>query len=288
MSNERTCVRCDVEKRPKDYLGDNDVCKDCAMTRLTVQAIKDYQVCSLFYSYRYEDKEYEPLNNRVLMADRFHETLTRVVAFFFYKKQSGVTPSYNAIINRWERLWFPKDMDAYDVAVEQHTVSHGNLTQYSTQAAKGLLKLYEDFEDKSIQPILIDEDYSVPIRSDIILDGTLDLVYRIDGEYHVIKWVTTQKRPTMPSLVMEFAGTRAAYDHRKPAGQKVNYAIYDLGSDNPGRVDYDMTDVPAGMIEYWAEQAKLGEFVPRRGYTAYCKGCPFDIPCKGFSFVGLT
>ncbi len=288
MSNERTCTRCDVEKRPKDFLGDNEVCKDCAMTRLTVQAIKDYQVCSLFYSYRYHDKEYEPMNNRVLMADRFHDVLTRVVAFFFYKKQSGVTPSYNAIVNRWERLWFPKEMDAYDLAIEQHTISHGNLAQYSNVAVMGLKKLYEDFESADIQPMLINEDFSVPIASDVILDGNLDLVYRIGGEYHVIRWSTTQKKPSLANLQMEFAGTRLAWNHRSPAGLKVKYAVYDLGSDSPGRMDFDIDSVPRGLIEYWADQAKLGEFVPRRGYTAYCKGCPFDVPCKGFSFVGLT
>lgn len=258
------------------------------MTRLTVESIKDYQVCSLFYSYRYQDKEYEPMNNRVIMADRFHETLSRVVAFFFYKKQSGVTPSYNAIINRWERLWFPKNMDAYDLAIEQHTVSHGNLSSYSTKAVEGLRKLYEDFGSTDIQPMLIDEDFSVPIRSDIILDGKLDLVYRENGQYTVVRWSTEGRKPTPSHLQMEFAGIKLAYDHRKPVGQKVNYKIYDLGSDNPGFVDVDIDTIPDGLIEYWADQVREGDYVPRRGYTAYCKGCPFDEPCKGFSFVGLT
>ena len=281
----RVCGRCGIEKRPKEYLSlDHKNCKDCSMTVVTVDAIKDFQVCSLFYDYRFNQKIHEPVNNRVIMADRFHETLSRVAAFFFYKKQSGITPSYNAIVNRWERLWFPKDMDAYDLALEQHTVSHGNLAHYSNIAVMGLKKLYEDFESMDIQPMLIDEDFSVPVGPEVILDGKFDLVYRDNGVYNVVKWSTKKKKPNPESMQMEFASLKLAYDHRKPPGQNVKYHIYDLGSDNPGNTPVNMMGNDSGLIKFWSEQIREQEYVPRRGYTAYCKGCPFDEECASFSF----
>lgn len=278
------CNRCGVEKRPKDFLGDRTRCKSCSMSTLTVDSIKDFQVCSLFYDYRYNQELYEPKNNRVVMANNFNETLTRVISFLLYKKQSGVTPSYNAIVNRWQRLWFPKDMDAYDLAVERHTVSHGNLTQYSTKAVVGLKQLYDDFDSDKIEPILINEHYSVPITPEIILEGIIDLIYRVGDRYHVVMWSTKQKKPNPNSLQMEISGLKLAVENRSIPQDNITYHMYDVGSDKPGFITIEDELLDSSLVTYWGRQTVEGEYVPRRGYTAYCKGCPFDEQCKEFSF----
>lgn len=282
---EKPCLRCGVEKRPKDFLDENPVCKDCAMVTVSIDAIKDFQVCSLFYDYRYNKHLNEPTNNRDIMAERFRNTIIRAANFFFYKKQSGVPTSYNALVNRWERLWFPKDMDAYDLMLEQHTISHGNLVQYSNIAVQSLKRLYEDFEDKTIQPLLIKEEYNVPLHRDVILNGDIDLTYRQGDQYTAIHWSTGQRKPGLATFQMELAALKLAYQHRDHSNRRVNYAIYDLGSESPGMIKIPESDIMSGVIEFWSKEMLDQKYVPRRGYTAYCKGCPFDAACREFEFA---
>lgn len=281
---EKSCTRCFTEKRPKDFLDDSPTCKDCSMRVVTVDSIKDFQVCSLFYDYRYNKSQSEPTNNRTIMAQRFRNTFIRVLNFYLYKKQSGIEPSYNALVNRWQRLWFPKEMDAYDMLVEKHTISHGNLAKYSNIAVQSLKQFHEDFSSVKIDPMLIQEEYMVPIGSEVILSGTIDFMYRQNGEYNVVMWTTEKKRLSLASLQMEFAALKLAYDHRRTHTDKVNYHFYDLGSERPGLVKVNHEDIMTGVLEFWSNEMLNQKYVPRRGQTAYCKGCPFDDQCKSFSF----
>jgi hypothetical protein len=249
---------------------------------LNVQAIRDYQVCSLFYDYRYQKKLIEPMQAQKILADRFQNVLTRVIAFYFYKKQTGFTPSYNALINRWERLWFPKDMEPYDLLIEQHGTVHGNLADYSVIAAAGLLKMYEDFSEMNTAPLLIDESFTVPMDKDIQFTGKIDLALRKGDDYAVYMWSTQRRRPALSSLAMEFAGVKYAFDYRtRGRFKKVRYFLYDFASSNPGIIEMQEEDIPVDALEFWAKQIKMADrFVPRRGLTAYCKGCVFDEPCR--------
>jgi hypothetical protein len=259
--------------------------KEEEVLTLTVPQIKDYMVCELFYNYRYQEKLYERVVGRELMAQRFESTLKKVVSFFFYKKQANITPSYNALLNRWEKLWFPKDMTAYDIAVEQHEIAHNNMLSFSNIAAVSLERFYNDFAKDEGVPMLIDESYLVPLGDKVRLRGSMDLVLRSKGNYKVIKWSARTRKPGgMNSLMLEFAGQRIAYDHRNNESPRpVRFTLYNL-HENPGfqTVEQPNSDEMKALI-YWAKEMRDNEhYVPRRGYTAYCKSCPFDLPCANF------
>lgn len=255
---------------------------------LTVEGVKDFSACARFYDYRHRDEEYEPITAQKLMAERFHNIFTRVVSFFFYKKQSGVTPSYNALLNRWERLWFPKDFDPSDLLLEQNNVVHGNIASYSNIAALGLMKLYEDFGDLDIIPLLIDEKYVIPILEteslSVRFQGTLDLVLRKDNLYEVYTWSTDKRRPSVNSLAMDLAATKMAFDYRSPKFSNATYKVYDLGSSSPGSFDVNPHDLPSDALEYWIQEIVEEDIFPsRRGLSSYCKGCPFDAQCANWN-----
>src|SRR3954469_24970284 len=114
------------------------------MILVSSKSILDYQTCARLYDYRHNDQLYEITPKRELLADRFENTLKRVLSFFFYKRQGGITPSYSALLSRWERLWFPKDMSSYDLVIEQHESAYGNMASYSNEAAAALLQFYDD------------------------------------------------------------------------------------------------------------------------------------------------
>ena len=249
---------------------------------LSVDSIKDFQTCARLYDYRHAQGLRESIGKRELMAIRFENTLKKVVSFFFYKKQGGTIPSYAALLNRWERLWFPKEMTAYDLAVEQHESAYGNLSSYSNDAAAALLKFYEDFTNDPSIPILIDEEFVLPLKREVRLSGSLDLVLRKDGGYQVIKWSAKSRRPSMGSLVLDFAAQKAAFDYRNHERRiSAEYGLYDLASAKPGFVPFEVGQEDINALMFWANEAFEEEVYPsRRGLTHYCKSCPFDKMCS--------
>jgi len=251
-----------------------------------VEGIKDFQTCERLYDYRHLQKEYEPIYGRDLLAMRFENTLKKVVTFFFYKKQAGSVPSYSALLNRWEKLWFNKDTTAYDIAVEQHESFYKNQASYSTDAAAALLNFYEDFTNDPSIPLLIGESFTVPLRRNIHLTGEFDLVLRTKDQYRVIKWSSKVKRPSPGSMILDFAALKVAFDYRNEGKTlNVQYGLYDLASTHPGFNIADVNPEDIAALNYWANEAWTEVhgrkvFASRRGLIQYCKGCPFDKPCS--------
>ena len=255
---------------------------------LTVDSIKDYQMCELLYSYRHKEELYEPIGTRDLMAERYENVIRKVASFFFYKMQGGNIPSYNALLNRWERLWFNDNMTAYDIATEQHETLHGNMASYTTVACAALLKFYEDFEGMMASPLLINEEFVVPIvHKTVRLEGTIDLVLKYpDDKYQVIRWSGRKRRPAAGSLTLDYAAIKYAFEYRnkKKRLDNVTYWMYDLGSSSPGYVSIDIEKRDLQNLFFWSQRiTNAKSFPPRRGLTTYCKQCPFDKPCSKYS-----
>lgn len=243
-------------------------------------------VCEFFYKSRYIDEEHELIHGRELMAERFENTLKKVAAFFFYKKQADSVPSYNALLNRWEKLWFPKDMTAYDLAVEQHETTHGNIASYSNIAAASLEFFHNKFKDDPYMPVAIDEEFIVPLGRGVKLEGSFDLVLKRGDSYKVIKWYGRRQKPKTDSVLLDFAALRYAFEYRAEYERTADFLLYNLTASHGSgfiKIDYPQkADMEA--LRYWAKEIEQSEtFVPRRGFTAYCRGCPFDEQCLNFT-----
>lgn len=252
---------------------------------VTPESIKDFQTCARLYDYRYNDGDKEFISRRDLLAARYENTLKKIVSFFFYKKQGGYVPSYSALLNRWERTWFPKDMSAYDIAVEQHESAYGNLASYSNDATTALLSFYETFAEDKGEPFLIDEQVVVSISDDIRLETNFDLVlrYREHNLFRIIKWSGKKRKPTAASLMTDFAAIKYAFDMKnRGRGISTSYGFYDLASSRPGFHSVDVDENDINTLLYWArDMDKEDVFPSRRDLTAYCKVCPYyDGPCK--------
>lgn len=256
------------------------------MIELTVDAIKDYQTCALLYDYRHQQRRIETITSRDLLKDRYNNTIRKIVSFFFYKMQSGTVPSYSALVNRWEKHWFPKEMTPYDLIVEQHESAHKNLASYSTHAMHVLGKFYEDFIDHPSDPAYISEPFIVPIGKEIKLSGTFDLGLRNPKtkEYQIIKLSTSQRAPRLGGLFLDFAALKHAFDHRHEGKDaRVSYYLYDIGSSNVGMNEVEVPDIDVNALFFWAKSAAEAEvYPPRRGLTSYCRSCPFDDPCSNW------
>jgi len=259
------------------------------MLTLSAESIKDFQVCSFYFNEKYILENPDNTFSREQLAKKFEHTLKRIVSFFFYKRQGGVIPSYNALLNRWEKLWFPKNLTAYDISTERHESAHGNLASYSNAAAAALLQFYEDFIDYKGDPIMVDEKFLVPIGKDLRLEGSFDVMLRKKDNFEIIRWSTKSKRPSNDSFIYDFAAQKVAYNYRNNSKRNPEFLMYDLGSTNPGGVIVEPSNDDVKALMYWANEAKVaydaGEYIPRRGFTVYCRNCAFDKNCKNFTFA---
>lgn len=261
------------------------------MKKITVSQLKDYQTCALLSGFRYgdvENKVKESPDIRERRAIKFDETIKRVTAFFFYKKQSYSEPSYQAIQNRWQKLWFAEGTKAADIAVMKNEVAWANDVSYTSQAASSLLAFYEDFAGKTDQEvILIDEPFSVPIGKNIALNGSFDLILRSkkpNGHYRydIYKWVTSNFKRSPQFWVFDLAMMDYAFKHRNNhAVVDTHFHLWNFGLYMPGDKEVLVEKKDIEMLKYWAEEI-LNEkkFAPRRGLTSYCKSCPYDVPCS--------
>jgi len=260
------------------------------MITLTADKIKDFQTCEKFYDYRHIEERLEPITHREILLSRFEFEMKKILSFFFYKKQGGNTPSYNALLNRWQRSWFDGDTTAYDLAVAQqepHVVNETNLT---TRAANVLRHFYNDFSEVSAQPVLIDEAVGISVSDDVRLLGSYDVALRNpkNDDLLILKWVTRQKGAWSGSIdyAMDFALIDYLFREKSSLATRCTpkYAIYELGNTSNKMKFFEVEPRHTDALLFWAERIGNTEiFPPIRGMSVACKSCPFDKPCSKFS-----
>jgi len=252
------------------------------MDKITVKQLKDFQVCARLYDYRYNEKLPEKIGSRDIYSQRFENTLKSVVNFYFYKKQSGAAPSYSSLLNRWEKLWYPKDTTAYDIAHEQHESVYGNNASLTSKAAAALLGVSENFSDTSIIPIAIEEDFFIPINESIAIHDKFDLIYFKDGKIYVLKWVFNIKFKKEYLYTQDFAVLNMGYWSKY--GLKIkntDFGYYDLLNPKPNFTQFETKKEDIETIKAWCDSMSSDKlFLPKRGLISYCASCPFDSPCS--------
>lgn len=265
------------------------------MLKVTAEGLRDFQICGRLYDYRHGTKDEEEKKNiRERKIERFDHTIKRVATFFFYKKQNHLEPSYQALLSRWQKLWFADNTDAADIALMKNEIIWGSETSYTTQAAAALLAFYEAFSDKhDSEVVLIDEPFEVPLLGNVALRGTFDLITRekVNNQYQykVYKWITTNLKRSTAYWSFDMAILDYAFRYRNNFhNMNIEYFIWDFGSTIPGQKQVLIEKVDHVDLKFWAAELEKEEvFVSRRGLTAYCKSCPFDKPCSKWQIPEL-
>lgn len=260
---------------------------DMAIT-LTSESISEYQICELYYKYKHIDHEKGVIPQQQLLLDRFNLTLKRTVAYFFYRQQAetGKVPSYRALLNRWEKLWFPKNMNSYKASTQSHPITKKTDISYSNTAAIALRSFHEYFSNREGIPVAVDDPFLIPLYRDVRLQGNFDLVFKEKDFYRVVRWIgETRGSQNRPKHTMtDFAALKLAWEHRHKRKIETVYSSYNLIMPSGFKAETPTVE-DANALKYWAaEIAEKRAFVPRRGYTSLCNNCPFDKPCSEFVF----
>lgn len=256
------------------------------MRTLNANAIKDFQICERLYDYRHIEQMPEKIFAREIYTRKFEKTIKSILYYFWYKKQGGVTPSYASLLNRWEKLWFPKETEAYDIISEQHESVYGNISSLTSKAASILLNFYETYSDKDAIPVAISEPYLAKINSNIIIEDVFDLIYFENNLMHVVKFIFNYKVSNSYFYQVDFSCMYSGFKHQHPNRLGLaKFGYVDLLSNDVSFREYKISNEDLEALEYWCDTIDTKEvFVPRRGLTSYCKKCPFDQPCSKWKF----
>lgn len=259
------------------------------MLELTIDAIKDFQICERLYDYRHNEKLSEKIYSRDIYTKKFESTIKSIIYFFWYKKQGGITPSFSSLLNRWEKLWFPKNVDHYDIVTEQHESVYGNLASLTTKASGILLNFHETYSDMDVIPLAISEDFVAVPNKSIKIEDKFDLIYRKDNTNYVVKFLFNYKSNFSYLYQADFAVMYLGFKLRHPDRVKeTKFGYIDLLSNKLNFIEYELSSEDIDSLEYWCDSILSKEdFVPRRGLTSYCKKCPFDDPCSKWQFANL-
>lgn len=254
------------------------------MIKLTVEAVKDFQMCERLYDYRHRQNIPERVYARDIHTEKFESTIKSIIYFFFFKKQGGVVPSYTSLLNRWEKLWFPKDINAYDIVTEQHETAYGNLASLTSKAAGILLLLHETYADSPFIPTAISEQYNLP-KSKLNIEDTFDIILYKDKQYYITKFLFSYKFSSRDLYRTDFCTLYEAYRNRHPERMnRAKFGFIDPLSQNVNFTEFQIRDEDINYFNYWCDKISNTEIlVPKRGLIPYCKKCPFDEPCSNWN-----
>lgn len=252
------------------------------MLNLTVEGIKDFQICERLFDYRHVQKVSEKIYSRDINSQKFEKTIKNIIYFFMFKKQSGVVPSYSAILNRWEKMWFPKNTTSYDIITEQHETVYGNMASLTTKAANALLLFYNHYSKLDFIPIAISEDYYVSTKKRSNIKDSFDVIIYLNKTFYVIKIVFNYKQSQKDLYKMDFACLKQGFENKYPDKiSRVKYGYIDILSQNIGFQEYVLSEDDIVAFNDWCDKIDDTEiFMHKRGLIPYCKKCPFDDPCS--------
>ncbi len=252
------------------------------MPFISVEGLKDFQLCERLYDYRHIEKMPEKIYSRDIYTEKFENTIKNIIFFFFYKKQSGVIPSYASLLNRWEKMWFPKNTTSYDIITEQHESVYGNVASLTSKAAAALLVFYENYSNSNFIPMAISEEYIVPSGKAYNIEDKFDLILYKDKTYYVTKILFNYRQTNKSQYVIDFCSMQAAYNNMNPPKMsQTRFGYIDMMSPNIQFNDFPINANDINSFNYWLEKLQgTKKFVPKRGLIPYCKKCPYDKPCS--------
>jgi hypothetical protein len=264
------------------------------MIKVDIDGLRDFQACTLFYKFKYNDEIKKPSTTSMKTQALFKDTLITIVNFFFFKKMKWEEPSYKALENRWEKLWL-KDVSPDDLFYlkTSHTNSIPTDTHWTVKAAKALLEFHRWFANKPGQEVVMfDEPFTVPLNSEVALESKFDLVLRSgkadNYKYHIYTWSVNMGNKSADYWTAHFTALDYAFRYRNnfPEDVQISHHLWDFTDAKPGAKEFLIESKDYAMLKMWADNmAQNKQYYPIRGLSAYCRACKFNKPCLAWTPV---
>lgn len=256
------------------------------METITPQGLRDFLVCPLYFQYRHIDDDYAKHQRKDVYLERYLNVMRRVVSLYFYRKQADENVTFNTLVKRWEKLWFPEELDYQTIAYGEVVASNmpGMLIHYNSLAIAALERFVHLFGTDTGTPVVINEERVFQATPQLRVKTPLDLVLQYsDGSRKVVKWQVGPPRFGRQEQLFNIAATYLAMKSDDIYKPNTTFVIYDFHEYRAKMRRFELSESDIETFLWWAQQVTdRGSPIPRRGFTPYCNTCSFDAKCRDY------
>jgi len=252
--------------------------------RISTREIRDYIRCPLFYKLKNIDEL--PADKTI---DSYFKDYFRLALFFFYfslleKKKK----SFEAMIKRWEELWFSREM--LEVFPEEE------LKQKSNEAVILMNLFFKNFADEPITPIAVNFQYEAIFegKEHLHVTGNIDLIKILNDRTHrsetcIVMFAMSKHCPDTFMVKNDLGMSVASYAFRSNfKAQEDKMIVQNI------RGSEDTPTLRTGNDYLRAEKAirnicngiKNGVFYPSPNAIS-CSDCPYRLFCLNEKSINM-
>lgn len=134
--------------------------------RISVQELKDYIRCPLYYKFVHMNKLPETKDINYY----YNERIKLCLSFYYFSLIDRKVKSFESILRKWESVWFGNDMC--------ELFNKDTLNTKSNEAVMLLTKVYKRIIKEKITPVAVNFNYEVifPGEENIHVTGEIDLI----------------------------------------------------------------------------------------------------------------
>jgi len=157
--------------------------------RISINEVKDYMKCPLYYKFKHSDCIYDDLT----IGQLFKIHLKSAIGYYYFSIIDDLPKHYKSMLKKWEMLWYSSDMlKKFDSA---------ELDEYSNKAIPMINNFYTKSNEEKGAPVAVNFTYEVTLAGEdnIDLTGEIDLIRILNDrtrsrETQLVKFFTSNSR----------------------------------------------------------------------------------------------
>ena len=148
------------------------------MITLDAEKIRDFRGCRYLYKAKHIDniKQKQVYTGVNLLPSQYQEAVKKTIKFFYFEVMNGTIPSYKEVVKKFEKLWL-KQKTVSEI-INDENYPQKNIHYYTTEGTKVISSFYNSNYKNPGDVLLLSEDYHMPLNSDVLITGTIDLAIK--------------------------------------------------------------------------------------------------------------
>jgi hypothetical protein len=115
-----------------------------------------------------------------LLPSQLEDTISKTIKYFYFEVMNKNVISYKEMQKRFEKLWL-KEKTVKEIINDENTPQK-NVHHYTTEGLKVIHTFYKMNHKNPGQVIFLSENYNIPLTENTIINGTIDLAVKKNGQ----------------------------------------------------------------------------------------------------------
>lgn len=210
------------------------------------------------------------------VQDAADKAVGQLANYFFSHLMMNKIPSYQTLLNKWEKIWF-NNIDISEIIIGSFPTSRNSFIRTNSNVIIGLKHFYEYWQEDH-RPILINEKVNITAKNNY-MPVTIPIISKNkENDTEIIHIVSSSnvKRLVTEKRKREFKLIQAAFESL--SGEKSPIHVYALGSANDEKKNRILKP-DNSTLPYVID--KLDSMYTEDYYqTDNCSGCMIKYKCR--------